>query len=444
MNHQIKAAVLFLVFAYASCRSGCTSICTAAGDTVVFGNNLDWYYGGGMLVVNKRNVSKTGCWFANKPSWTSKYGSITINQLGREFPSRGMNEAGLAVGEMTLSETRFPDPDSRPAISQSQWIQYQLDNCATVDEVIASDAKIRIDRDEYHSHFFVADSTGACVSMEWLNGKLVTHTRETMPVRVLTNNTYSSGMEYCAANPSPAASDFSSLARFFRAAEMIKNYIPAKDGSVVGHAFAVLSSVGPAGWTKWSLVFDLTRRRFHLRTSANRNIRYVDFDSFDFTCRTPVRIFGLDNPLSGDVSGHFTDYTYDANRSCVYGFFNQVGAYVGNPSDWVKETMARYPETTACRVAVPDGAKIRRGLYQNYPNPFNLSTEIIYQLDRAGRVRLSICDLAGQEVDVVSEGFETEGEHRAVWSSGLNSSGVYFYRLQAGGFAEAKKLVLLK
>ncbi len=401
MNHQIKAAVLFLVFAYAACRSDCTSICMAAGGTVVFGNNLDWYCGDGMLVVNKRNVFKTGCWFANKPSWTSKYGSVTINQFGREFPSRGMNEAGLAVGEMTLSETRFPDQDPRPAICQPQWIQYQLDNCATVDEVIASDSMIRIDVNEYHSHFLVADGTGACVSMEWLNGQLVTHTRETMPVRVLTNNTYESALAYYDQRPSPSASDFSSLARFSRAAEMINNYNPAKDGSVVVHAFAVLSSVGPPNWTKWNLVFDLTHGRFHLRTSDNRNIRYVDFGSFDFACNTPVKLFELDNQLSGDIHGFFVDYNHNINRNSIMNIYQKVGAYVGNASDWVKETMARYPETTTCRVESPDPTVKKYGLAQNYPNPFNQSTEIQYHLDGSGRVKMKVNKFVSSRGDTI-------------------------------------------
>ena len=77
-----------------------------------------------------------------------------------------MNEAGLAVGEMALNSTRFPDPDSRTSITLLQWIQYQLDNCATIDEVIESNKRIRIDPSEYHSHFFVADSRGNCVTME--------------------------------------------------------------------------------------------------------------------------------------------------------------------------------------------------------------------------------------------------------------------------------------
>jgi penicillin V acylase-like amidase (Ntn superfamily) len=432
MSDRLKATIIFLVFAWTSCRSDCTSICFVSGDTVLFGNNLDWYTGVGMLVINKRNVSKTGCWFENKPSWTSKYGSITINQFGREFPSRGMNEAGLAVGEMTLSETRFPDADSRPAIAQPQWIQYQLDNCATVDEVIASDAKIRIDFGEYHSHFLVADSTGACVSMEWLNGKLVYHTRETMPIKVLTNSTYASCLVYVNQNPSPAASDFSSYARFCRASEMIKHYDSLKDGSAVDYGFAILTSVGPSNFNKWNLVFDLKNHRFHVRTNTNRNIRYVDFSSFDFTCNTPVKLFELDNQFSGDVHNSFIDYDYTINRKAIFNIFQEVGAYVGNASDWAKETMARYPETTTCRIENSNSGIKKYELHQNFPNPFNQSTEIRYALEESNDIEISICNITGKEIEILFDGYETAGEHDVHWSSKGSPSGIYFTRLQAG------------
>ena len=77
-------------------------------------------------------------------SWVSKYGSITFNQYGKEFPTGGMNEKGLVVELMWLDETRYPEPDQRGVLNVLQWIQYQLDNSQTIDEVIASDKKIRI------------------------------------------------------------------------------------------------------------------------------------------------------------------------------------------------------------------------------------------------------------------------------------------------------------
>lgn len=448
MNKNMKFIfIVFLLFT-TKCFSECTSFCLMSNDTILFGNNLDWYIGDGIIFVNKRNVSKTGCWFSNKPTWTSKYGSITINQFGREFPSRGMNEAGLAVGEMTLEETQFPDPDSRSPISTLQWIQYQLDNCATIEEVIATDSSIRIDPDEYHSHFLVADSTGNCVTMEWLNGQLVYHARETLPIKVLTNSTYESSIEYYNSHNSPSPSDFSSKARFYRAAEMIKNYDSQSNGPIIDYAFDILHSVGPSGWTKWSLIFDIKNLRFHFWTNTNNHIRYAGFDSFDFACDMPVKMFELNNQLSGDVQSYFINYDGTINRTLIFNTFEKLEPYIGVVSDWVKEMMAIYPETTTCSLTVSiehhNSTIPQYQLFQNYPNPFNPTTKIIYSLGKPNYTTIKIYNLSGYEIETLVDGFQTAGTYQVNWQTKGLPSGIYFYQIKAGTFSETKKLILQK
>src|SRR6185436_5175860 len=80
-------------------------------------------------------------------SWVSKYGSITFNQYGKEFPTAGMNEKGLVVELMWLDGTHYPQKDQRPSVDVLQWIQYELDNSATVEQVIKTDATLRIKGD---------------------------------------------------------------------------------------------------------------------------------------------------------------------------------------------------------------------------------------------------------------------------------------------------------
>ena len=67
-------------------------------------------------------------------TWTSRFGSLTFNQYGREFPSGGINEKGLVVELMWLDDTRYPAPDGRGELPTLQWIQYQLDTAANVDD----------------------------------------------------------------------------------------------------------------------------------------------------------------------------------------------------------------------------------------------------------------------------------------------------------------------
>lgn len=81
-------------------------------------------------------------------------------------------------------------------------------------------------------------------------------------------------------------------------------------------------------------------------------------------------------------------------------------------------------------------------LLQNYPNPFNPLTQIKYTLPKAGHITLRIYNIAGQEIETLINTFQTAGEHQVKWMVKGLSSGIYFYRLQAGDYSETKKLIL--
>ena len=85
----------------------------------------------------------------------------------------------------------------------------------------------------------------------------------------------------------------------------------------------------------------------------------------------------------------------------------------------------------------------------NYPNPFNNSTIIEYNLPERADVSVIIYDLLGRRVKQLFDGDQSAGSHQVVWDGADSrgapvSSGVYFYRIEANGFAESKKMLLLK
>jgi photosystem II stability/assembly factor-like uncharacterized protein len=86
----------------------------------------------------------------------------------------------------------------------------------------------------------------------------------------------------------------------------------------------------------------------------------------------------------------------------------------------------------------------RFSLSQNYPNPFNPSTVIGYQLAVNGSVSLKVFDVLGREVTTLVNARQTAGSHQATFNASNFPSGIYFYRLQAEGFSETRKLILLK
>jgi chitinase len=83
-------------------------------------------------------------------------------------------------------------------------------------------------------------------------------------------------------------------------------------------------------------------------------------------------------------------------------------------------------------------------LHDNYPNPFNPTTAISCQLLARSFVNLRIYDVLGREVAVLVDGELGSGNHRVVWDASGFSSGVYFYRLQAGGAIATKRMILMK
>ena len=86
----------------------------------------------------------------------------------------------------------------------------------------------------------------------------------------------------------------------------------------------------------------------------------------------------------------------------------------------------------------------RYSLHQNYPNPFNPTTTISYQLPMQNHVTLKVFDMLGREVATLVNGVEEPGYKSINFNANRLSSGMYFYRLQAGNYIETKKLVLLK
>ena len=80
----------------------------------------------------------------------------------------------------------------------------------------------------------------------------------------------------------------------------------------------------------------------------------------------------------------------------------------------------------------------------NYPNPFNPTTIISYQLPVKTLVILKVYDQLGRLVKTLMEERQTAGSHSVLFDGSGLSSGVYFYRMQAGSFVQTKKLVVVK
>ena len=174
--------------------------------------------------------------------WISKYGSISFNQFGAEFPYGGINEEGLVVEIMT-SRAEYPLPDNRPAINESQWVQYQLDNAKNIEEVISSNKDIRISKIQQNLPFLITDKKGNSAVIEFLNRKMKVYKGENLPFAVLENSTYDISLYNQKAKKQ---------CRFNTTLNMLNNYkLNDTNISPVDYSFKILEEVALDG--SWSI-----------------------------------------------------------------------------------------------------------------------------------------------------------------------------------------------
>lgn len=286
-------ALLLAICLFHQSMFACTTFVLKTNSGLFFGRNLDWVSDHGIILVNQRNTSKSSFVFAPEKSvaWTSKYGSISFNQFGKEFPYGGINEKGLVV-EVMRSEAEYAEPDQRPMVNELQWVQYQLDNCATIDEVIATDSLIRIGQAHEGLHYLVCDAEGNTAVIEFLNGKMVSYQRNNLPVSVLENEPYDKSLKNYRSND---------YCRFTTAANLVKKYngnTPAVD-----YSFNILEQVALSA--EWSVVYDITKKQIHFRTTSNNKIRIIDMDGFDFGCGTNALNYNITEADKGNISQLF-------------------------------------------------------------------------------------------------------------------------------------------
>jgi choloylglycine hydrolase len=359
---KIRTNVLILFLFLSLIHSGpaleaCSTFVLKSGQKLVFGRNYDWGIGYGLVIVNKRNLGKKSLPPAEpsaKPvQWVSKYGSITFNQYGKELPMGGMNEAGLVVEVMWLEGTEYPPPDARPELGELQWVQYQLDTASSVEEVIASNASLRISTNSVPIHFLVSDKTGKAVTVEFLDGQMVYHTAETLPVKALTNSTYKESLDHLKNHKGFGGEreiGFSgnSLDRFARAANMLAQYNHSKDRAIIDYAFSILDSVDNPEWTQWSIVYDVTNMIVHFKTKDSPWLKKFSFENFDFGCKSPSKIIDMHTDETGDLSGHFIAYSTEINRKLIGQSFKGT-EFLKDTPDAALDQISKYPESMICR-----------------------------------------------------------------------------------------------
>ncbi len=152
---------------------------------------------------------------------------------------------------------------------------------------------------------------------------------------------------------------------------------------------------------------------------------------------------------------------YDINFSnapviVASGLSNPADIYVNKVTDTLAVPNAGNSTVVFSLLSIPSGISPKNGsipasfaLYQNYPNPFNPKTVITYELrsnagDQTSEVKLIVYNSSGKEVQTLVNERQNAGTYEVTFDAAGLSSGIYFYKLEAGEFSEVKKMMVLK
>jgi len=147
-----------------------------------------------------------------------------------------------------------------------------------------------------------------------------------------------------------------------------------------------------------------------------------------------------ENFIGGNYSPSWrTSYTYNSSGDET---LSQTEFYhVTEGWELASQSITYYsPSSVAPDLSQP----VQFTLNQNYPNPFNPSTVISYSITSPSDVKLTVYDVLGNQITELVNGFQSPGTHSINFNADGLSSGVYFYKLQAGNLVSVKQMMLIK
>lgn len=336
----MKTAINFLIITYAwlllvatpalACTRG---VYQGLDGMVVTARSMDWKDEiPANLWLFPRGMQRHGAVGPNSVTWTSKYGSVVTSAFDISSTD-GMNEKGLVANLLWLAESTYPDygPEQK-GLTVAAWVQYVLDNFATVEEAVEAlraesfvvvSANIPGTERFATLHLSISDAKGDNAIFEYIDGKLVIH--HDMSYTVMTNspifeqqlalNEYWRQIGGLTMLPGTnRAAD-----RFVRAS-FYMNAIPRTSDPriAVASAFSVIRNASvPYGIsseeepnissTRWRSVSDQKSLVYYFETALTPNTFWVDLKKVDFGENNPVRRLLLENHevYAGDALNSF-------------------------------------------------------------------------------------------------------------------------------------------
>jgi choloylglycine hydrolase len=184
-------------------------------------------------------------------------------------------------------------------------------------------------------HFFITDSTGNTLVVEFLNGKANFYYGESLPEKCLTNDTYGSEINQF------KKYGYDSPSRFSTVAYMLDNYKSDKNNSIIDYSYSILDSV-KAGDTQSQVVYDIGERKIFFRSHISPKIKTVDFSHFDFNCDSPILMIDMNGLYGGNVNDKFIPFDTKINRDFTIRACHD--SHFGIPMEKILEMVKRCEE----------------------------------------------------------------------------------------------------
>lgn len=188
-----------------------------------------------------------------------------------------MNDKGLVIEELSTWPAEYPH--NNLDLTEFEWIQYQLDNYKTTEEVALNIDNTSIKMFYFRLHYLITDKYGDKAIVEFINGKPVVYRGSSLDAPVLTNNNYHELNKYLSLI---SESDYKKLNintsqdRFVKIVLLLKEQKNSNSPADYLSAMNILDSVKAAD-TQWSIIYDVLNSIICYKTKFDNHIKEISF-----------------------------------------------------------------------------------------------------------------------------------------------------------------------
>lgn len=334
--------LLSLFFALSTLSTTTADACTrftytGAENSVITGRSMDWYDSLSTdLWAFPAGIQRSGnATDKNGIQWVSKYGSVIASGY-KVAATDGINTAGFNANLLYLSGSNYGTPQTgKKNLSVYNWVQYMLDNYATVNEAVKDfgSGKLNllvpaeINGHKMDLHLSITDSSGDNAIFEYINGKLIVH--HSKQYTVMTNeppfdqqlalNTYWQKMDGKFLPGTEEPDD-----RFVRTSYYLAHAQKTPDNrQEIATVFSIIRNASVPfqqekdpnrpnlAPTLWRSVADLKNKVYYFEETNQPNVFWVDLDKLNLKAGAPIKKLALANgeTYAGETSKYFVSAT---------------------------------------------------------------------------------------------------------------------------------------